>query len=273
MKSLLCNGAIDIGNAGPDFRFGFGQMNLLRSVTMLENTNYFNASVISGAANTHTVTIPGGSNIAQLKVMLYWNDSAAAALAATALVNDLDLQVTDPLAVVHLPQILNTNPPNVTDPVTSGADHINNIEQVVINNPATGTYTFSINGTTIPSGTNHEYFLVFDTIPVSTTLTYPLGGEHLKSADVIRISWDSYGNPANTFTLQYSVDNGAIWLPVTGGTNVAATLRLLTWTIPAVAATSQAKVKIIHNGTGLESISEPFTIAGVPQIALAAVQC
>ncbi len=273
MKTLLCNGAIDIGNTGPDYRFGFGLMNLLRSVTMLEKTNYFNSAVNSGATNTHTITIPGGSAIAQLKVMLYWNDSAAAALAATALVNDLDLQVTDPSAGVHFPQLLDTVPANVNVPATTGADHINNIEQVVINNPATGTYTFSVNGTTIPSGTNHEYFLVFDTIPVSTTLTYPVGGEHLRSAEAINISWDSYGNPLNTFSLQYSVDNGATWLPVVGGTNLAANLRQRAWTIPAVAATSQAKVKVIHNGTGIESISEAFTIVGVPQIALTPVQC
>ena len=42
MKALLCNGATDNGNAGPDYRYGFGWMNLLRSVKMLENGNYFN---------------------------------------------------------------------------------------------------------------------------------------------------------------------------------------------------------------------------------------
>ncbi|MGZ8554407.1 MAG: S8 family serine peptidase, partial [Chitinophagaceae bacterium] len=274
MKTLLCNGAIDIGNAGVDFHYGFGLMNLLRSVTMLENTNYFNTSVNTGDTNTHTITLPGGSSIAQLKVMLYWNDSAAAPLVATTLVNDLDLQVTDPSAVVHLPQLLNTNPPNVALTATTGADHLNNIEQVVINNPAAGTYTFSVNGTTIPSGANHEYFLAFDTIPVSTKLTYPLGGEHLRSGDNIRIGWDSYGNPANDFTLQYSIDNGTNWIPVTGA-NIAANLRQFSWTIPAIAgnATSQARVKIIHNGTGIESISDAFTIVGVPQITLAPVQC
>ena len=44
MKTLICNGANDKGNAGPDFSYGFGFMNLLRSVRMLENNNYFNVS-------------------------------------------------------------------------------------------------------------------------------------------------------------------------------------------------------------------------------------
>ena len=273
MKALLCNGATDQGNTGPDFRYGFGLMNLLRSVTMMENNNYYNSAVNSGATNTHSISIPAGSSLAQLKVMLYWNDSAAAALAGSALVNDLDLEVADPSAVTHFPQLLNPSPSNVTDPATTGADHINNIEQVVIDNPATGNYTFSVKGTTIPSGTQHEYFLVFDTIPVSTTLTYPTGGEHLPNGAPITIQWDSYGNTANDFTLQYSTDNGSTWTTITP--NAAANLRQLAWTIPAAIVTSQAKVKIIHNGTGIESISEAFTIIGVPTITLAPVgnQC
>jgi hypothetical protein len=273
MKTLLCNGATDLGNAGPDFSYGFGWMNLLRSVKMLENNNYFTATVNSGATNTHSITIPPGVSIAQLKVMLYWNDSAAAALAGSALVNDLDLTVTDPSALIHLPQVLNTAPASVNAPATTGADHINNIEQVVINNPVAGTYAFSVTGTTIPFSGQHEYFLVFDTIPVSTTLTYPVGDEHLQAGEAVYIQWESYGNPTNDFTIQYSTDDGASWVNVVNGANIAANLRQLLWVIPA-GTTNQAKIKIIHNGTGIESISEPFTIIGVPNVTLPAVlQC
>ena len=269
MKTLICNGANDKGNAGPDFSYGFGFMNLLRSVRMLENNNYFNTPVNTGATNTHNVTIPAGT--AALKVMLYWNDSAAAPLSNPALVNDLDLQVTDPSLVVHLPQLLNTVPANVNLPATTGADHVNNIEQVIINNPAAGTYTLSVTGTTIPFGGQHEYFLAFDPIPVSTELTYPLGGERLQDGDSIYITWESYGNPANDFTLQYSIDNGP-WTNIV--VNAAANLRQYKWFLPAV-ATDNAKVKIIHNGTGIESISAPFTIIGVPTVSFAPVadQC
>lgn len=273
MKALICNGATDKGNPGPDFSNGFGWLNLLRSVKMLENNNYFNASVNSSATNTHTITIPTGISIAQLKVMLYWNDSAAAVLATNALVNDLDLEVTDPADSIHSPQLLNPTPANVNDPAITGADHINNIEQIVIDNPPPGDYTFTVKGTTIPSGTQHEYFLVFDTIPVSTILTYPGGGERLQGGDAIYISWDSYGNLSNTFTLQYSINNGP-WTDVPGGNNVAATIRQLSWTVPSVTS-NQVKVKVIHNGTGIESISEDFTIVGVPVVTLAPVanQC
>lgn len=271
MKALLCNGATDLGNPGPDYSYGFGWMNLERSVKMLENNDYLQSNVNSGATNTHTIVIPSTSNIARLKVMLYWNDSAAAALASTALINDLDLSVTDFSAAVFLPQLLNHTPANVTQPAITGADHINNIEQVVIDNPVAGTsYTVSVKGTTIPSGGQHGYVLVFDTLPVSTALTYPRGGEHLKNADSIYISWDAYGNTANDFTLQYSIDNGMSWSPIVA--NIAANLRQYKWFLPAV-ATSQARVKLIHNGTGIESISDTFTIVGIPVVSLSPIQC
>lgn len=273
MKALVCNGATDKGNPGPDFSYGFGHMNLLRSVEMLEKGNYFKASVTSADNNIHSITIPAGSSIARLKVMLYWNDSAAAAFAASALVTDLDLRVADPAATMHLPQLLNITPANVNAPATTGADHVNNIEQVVIDNPVPGNYDFIVNGTTIPFGGQHEYYLVFDTIPVSTILTYPVGGEKLQGGDAVYIHWESDGNPANDFTLQFSTDNGANWVDVVNGVNVAANLRQLSWVVPTV-ATEQARVKLIHNGTGLESTSEAFTIIGVPTVSVpASSQC
>ena len=91
----------------------------------------------------------------------------------------------------------------------------------------------------------------------------------LQDGDSIYITWESYGNPANDFTLQYSIDNGP-WTNIVA--NVAANLRQYKWFLPAV-ATDNAKVKIIHNGTGIESISDPFTIIGVPTVSFAAVQC
>lgn len=274
MKALLCNGATDKGNPGPDYSYGFGWMNLLRSVIMLENNNYIHDSVNAAATKTHTITIPSGSSIAQLKVMLYWNDSAAAPLASQALVNDLDLEVTDPSAVVRFPYILNAVPSEVADTATTGPDHINNIEQVVIKNPVPGTYTFSVKGTTIPLAPRQDYFLVYDTIPVSAVLTYPVGGERLAMGDSIYISWDAYGNTANTFTVQYSTDNGGTWTTINPAVDTA--LRQLKWFIPTTGTdpniiTNQARIKLIHNGTGLESTSQAFTIVGVP--AFTAAQC
>ncbi len=268
MKALLCNGARDLGNAGPDYTYGFGWMNLLRSVDMLENGRYFISSVANGGSNVHNISVP--ANTAQLKVMLYWHDPPAALLASPTLVNDVDLEVRNPSNTLFLPYILDTAHASVNVPASTGADHINNIEQVVITNPASGTYTVTINGTAITQNPSQEYFLVYDIVPVETVITHPAGGEKFLPGESVTLQWDSYGNPANTFTLEYSTDNGTNWNVINN--NVAANLRQLAWTAPNV-NTEQALVRITRNSTAITSTSQPFTIIGVPSISLAATQC
>lgn len=268
VKALLCNGGRDLGNPGPDYTYGFGWMNLLRSVDMLENNRYIVSSVANSGTNTHNITVP--ANTAELKVMLYWHDPPAAVLATQTLINDLDLEVTDPSLVLTLPFILDTASANVNNTATTGADHINNIEQVVILNPAAGTYTLTVKGTAITQNPTQEYFLVYDFVPVETRLTHPSGGEKFIPGQGIVLQWDSWGDPANPFTLEYSTDNGGNWTTINN--NVAANLRQLAWTVPSV-ITEQALVRVTRNSTAMTSTGQNFTIVGMPAISLAATQC
>lgn len=268
MKALICNGGTDLGNTGADYTFGYGSMNLLRSVDMLNNGRYFIASVNNGGTGTHNITVP--ANTAQVKVMLYWNDPAATPLAAQTLVNDLDLELTDPSAVIHFPWLLDTVAANVNNAATTGADHINNMEQVVISNPAAGSYTITIKGTAVTQSPPQEYFVVYDLVPVSTTLTYPIGRETVAPGEVVTIQWDAFGDPANTFLVEYSLNNGGSWTTINAA--VAANLRQLDWTVPNN-PTEQALVRITRNGTAMVSTSQAFTILGVPTASLAATQC
>ncbi|TAL49465.1 MAG: T9SS type A sorting domain-containing protein [Chitinophagaceae bacterium] len=265
MKALLCNGASEQGNTGPDYTYGFGGMNLLRSVDMLNNSRYFISTISNGGTNTHTISVPAGT--AQLKVMLYWHDPAAALPASQTLVNDLDLDITSPGSV--LPWKLDTVPANVNNAATTAADHINNIEQVTIINPASGNHSVRIQGTSVPIP-SQEYFVVYDIIPTETKIVYPIGGEGLNPGETATIQWESYGDPANTFTVEYSVNNGGSWTTINN--NVAANLRQLSWVVPSV-QTEQALVRVTRNGAGYISTSAAFTILGIPTLTLASTQC
>ena len=265
MKALICNGATDLGNSGPDYTYGFGWMNLLRSVDMLSNNRFYISSINNGGNNQHSIVVP--ANTAQLKVTLYWNDPAAAAFASQALVNDLDLEISSPSAA--LPYKLDTVPANVTNNATPAADHINNIEQVVITNPSNSTYTVNVKGTGVASGPQ-EYFLVYDIIPVETKIVYPLGNETMVPGETETIQWESYGGPANTFLIEYSTNNGSSWTTINAA--VAASVRRLDWTVPNVQS-SQVLVRVTRNGTGHISTSAAFTILGVPTLSLSATQC
>lgn len=267
VKALLCNGGADLGNKGPDHSYGFGWMHLGRSVELLEKEHYKEGSLTNGGQQTYTISVSPGT--AQLKVMLYWNDPPAAAMSSRALVNDLDLAVSDPASTLNLPRVLDPSATGVQNTALTGADHINNIEQVVIDNPTPGTYTINITGA-VAQNPAQDYVVVYDIIPASVTLTSPAGGQGVAPGERIQVNWDAYGAAAAPFTLQYSTDNGTTWTNI--ATGIDAGSRRYEWAVPDV-PTNRALVRIEQEGTGLTSTTPPFTIIGVPALFLSEVQC
>ncbi len=266
MKAILCNGAMDKGAAGPDFQYGFGWMNLIRSVEMLEGSRYVSGNSTNGATTTHIITVPSGT--AQLKVLLYWNDLPASVISNRNLVNDLDLEVLDPSGAIVLPKVNDTAIAALGNAAVNGADHTNNIEQAVIPNPVAGTYTLRIRGTTV-SNAQQEYFVVYDPVPAGLKVTAPAGDIGLVPGEQTKISWDSYGLSGNA-TLEFSADAGATWSVIASGVDVARAV--YTWITPAV-TTHYALVRITKDGTGETSVSNPFVILAQPTVSLAPIQC
>ena len=271
MKALICNGALDRGNSGPDFQYGFGWMNLLRSIEMLEANHYVGGTIANGATVNSTISIP--ANTTQVKFLLYWNDPEASMLSAHTLVNDLDLEVVDPSSGLHLPVVLDTSNAALGNPASTGADHINNIEQVVINSPVAGNYTVRVKGTAITQNPTQEYFLVYDPIPVQLKITSPIGGESwaptTSALDMMKVSWEADGY-TGTATIQLSTDNWSSWSTIAAGVDVKR--MVYTWWVPNI-ATSQALVRITKDGTGEQATSNSFTIVAAPTISLDPVQC
>ena len=227
IKALACNTADDLGNPGPDFTYGFGMLNTRRGVEAIDSNRYFISSMANGGSNTHNITIP--ANTRRVKIMLYWADVAAASNASIALVNDLDMVVIEPSFTLHRPLILNTTPANVNNNATEAPDHLNNIEQVVIDNPAAGVYSASINGYNIPFGPQ-EYVVTYEIIKNGVTVEYPYGGETWVPGETENIRWNAYGNEANNFTIEYSDNNGGSWTTIDN--NVPSTSRVYSWTVP-----------------------------------------
>jgi hypothetical protein len=264
IKAVACNTAEDLGNTGPDYTYGFGMLNTRRAVEALDSNRYFTSSITNGGSNTHNITVP--ANTRRLKIMLYWNDIAAASNAATTLVNDLDLVAIEPSLTLHRPMSLDATPANVNNVATEAPDHKNNIEQVVIENPAAGVYSANINGFNIPSGTQ-EYVVTYEILKNSVTVEYPFGGETLVPGEADKIRWNAYGSEANNFTIEYSSDNGGNWTTVDN--NVSSTTRIYNWTVPST-ATNNALIRISRNGTLLSDQSNfNFTILEQPVVAAA----
>ena len=266
VKALLLNGASDWGLPGPDYVHGFGMMNLLRSVIMMEKGNYFTGTLANQGSAEFQVNVPAGTSV--LKVMLYWHDPASAVVAGgRKLVNNLDLHLVRPGGGVQLPLV--PNPAAPASPAVASLDSINNAEQVVIANPEAGSYTVKVAGHNIPTG-SQEYFVVYDIIERSTVLTYPVGGERFTKGDAVNLSWDSYENPASTYALSYSLNNGTSWSSINAA--IPAGTTRFSWTVPD-AFTTTAKIRLVQNETGAIRESGAFSIMALPVVTMQLVQC
>ncbi|MFK7970789.1 MAG: S8 family serine peptidase, partial [Bacteroidia bacterium] len=256
MKGVILNTADDKGNTGPDFIYGWGRINNLRAVKVLENRQYFQDSIANGGANTHTLTFP--ADVREAKIMIYWHDAAAAAGATTALVNDLDMSITTPNSTTLLPWILNPDSGFVQLAATNGVDHLNNMEQIVIANPGTSAYTIDIDGFNVPMGTQ-KYWIVYDYIFDEITVTHPFGGEFLVPGETEKIRWDAY-DTNGSFTIEFSADSGMTWTNI--ATNVSSQDRFYDWTVPN-GITPNAMVRV-SRGTVNDESDFTFNVMPTP---------
>ena len=269
MKAVVLNTSRDLGNAGPDYIFGYGTLDMYRATEVISAGHYTTGSIANGGSNTHNITVPAGTN--QLKVMLYWHDKEGTASTNPNLVNNLDLSVDDPSSTNTLPLILDSSAANCANVAVQGIDNINNVEQVTINNPASGTFTINVDGTMIPMGIQ-DYVIVYDIIEDHVSLSSPIGGEFYKTGESINITWNAAGFNANDFTLEYSLNNGTNWTTISS--TIPGTDRNYEWTIPST-FTEEGLVRISWNSTGLptdQSLSN-FTIMDAPAATTLSPQC
>jgi PKD repeat protein len=261
LKLAMLVTANDMGNAGPDFKFGWGHINNYRALGVLEQNRYSIANVDQNGTNQFTIDIPAG--VAEARLMLYWADPSALESAGKALVNDLDLTVTGPGNTILLPLVLDPTP-NVTALnalAVPGPDNLNNMEQVRLANPISGTYTFNITGYEVPFGPQ-QYYLAWEFITAAPQVIFPAGGESLATGTSEWIHWDAHGNNG-TFQLQFSANNGTTWNTISGANALTDATRSFKWNIPNV-VTKNAKIRVVRNG--IEAVSTfPFSIAPVPQ--------
>ncbi|MCB0696749.1 MAG: S8 family serine peptidase, partial [Chitinophagaceae bacterium] len=265
LKTLLINGATDIGNEGPDYRFGFGFLNVQRSLIMLDSNRYATGNISTGGEQTYDVVVPPG--VAQLKVLLCWHDAPATPMAAKVLVNDIDLEVAEPGNKVHQPLVLDATPANINNPGVEKEDRLNNCEQVVIDDPGPGKYTIRVKGFSVPTG-SQDYVIAYDFIPAGIAFKYPLTASAVKAGDSMCIYWDA-SNGNSTFTLEYSENTGGVWNMIDN--NIPAGQLHYKWAVPAGINSGKCLMRLTRGAE--QATSEMFIISTQPDVKLSSVQC
>jgi len=156
-KAILITSAKDLGNPGPDFTYGYGNIDADKSLKTISENRIISGNLPSGQTNTHTITVP--ANAKNLKITLVWNDLPAAINSNISLVNDLDMEVISADNNTFLPWILNPEVPE--QQALRGKDKINTIEQITIENPASGSVAINVVGAYV-SNTSQEYGIAYE---------------------------------------------------------------------------------------------------------------
>lgn len=178
IRALLAETAVDLGNPGPDYAYGWGLMDARAALEIIDvdegsGRRFVLDSVLDNAVRRYDLDLADGA--ASLKTTLAWTDPPASAGAASALVNDLDLKLIAPNGAVYYPYSL----AGLRDPearaTAAGPNTVDNIEQVLVAAPMAGHWQIEVRGTQV-QGTQPFALVSNQDMPVDTV---PPGGTYL----------------------------------------------------------------------------------------------
>ncbi|MBL7746331.1 MAG: S8 family serine peptidase, partial [Chitinophagaceae bacterium] len=109
VKATLFNTADDVYRTGIDHRTGYGLLNSAAAVRSVLQKKYDGGSLSQGQQWTKNIAVL--ANAASLRITLAWTDSMAQVNNLKALINDLDLEVTElSTGTVYKPWVLSSSP-------------------------------------------------------------------------------------------------------------------------------------------------------------------
>jgi len=191
IRAILINSADDRGRAGPDFEYGFGNLNLGESIQTMVDQRFIRAEIAGGQMMVIPIVLP--DNLQQFKISLVWNDAPAQAGVAKALIHDLDFKIQDPTGQSWQPWVLNTAPnaDSLQLPAIRGRDTLNNVAQITMDNPMPGQYQIQVMGTDVAAGIQaFSLAYSFDTLG-HFKWNYPMRNDHVTAAKEVVLRWES----------------------------------------------------------------------------------
>lgn len=251
-KAVLINSAKDLGNRGPDFTYGYGNINAYKCLKAISENRILTGRLISGQTQTHTIDIP--ENVKDLKITLVWNDLPAPINSNISLVNDLDLQVITSDNSVYLPWVLNPNVPEQN--ALRGKDKLNNIEQVTIENPMSGLCIINIIGAYISN--TQPYSIAYEyELKNQFQWNYPLANDNFPydGKTISPFKWNSSFS-GSSGELSISYNDGQTW------EIIAKSISLDSGQFTSSATEKRfSKAKLKMNINDIDYVSDSFSIS------------
>ena len=255
VKAILVNSADDTGNPEVDYKSGFGSLNANNAIKTLYEGRFFTGSVTNSTSQSFALNVPAG--IKKLKATLVWNDPPAAPNAAKALINDLDIELTQVSSgQTWQPWVLNSFPhiDSLSQPAKRKKDTLNNIEQVTVDNPASGIYQVKVIGFNILPAALQNFQIAWQLDTVDKfEWQFPAKNDFIFPSANNNIRWQS-SFAASNGTLEYSTD-GNSWQLIQSAADLTATR--YNWNVPGITGAALLRMTIGTN----RFISDTFTIS------------
>ena len=188
-------GGVDVGNV-----YYIGENHFIVDESLALDT---------GQSTSYQIAPTGGG---PLKISLVWTDTPASPGANPALVNDLDLKVIDPNGTIYWGNYgLETSQWSSSG---GSRDTLNNVENVFIENPTSGTWTLEVIGKNIPYPYQTFALVASNAVEgLRVNINDPSSGELLN--DIITIMGTS---SPDIIRVEVKIDGGS-WENATGTTD------------------------------------------------------
>ncbi|MEI8294711.1 MAG: S8 family serine peptidase [bacterium] len=186
LKALLIHTADDLGNPGPDYKFGWGLMNVKAAADLIlaQKANPFVPRILENSITPAVKSISTTfvwDGVSPIRATLSWTDPAGAAQTATHsrtpnLVHDLDLKITGPDgSTTYMPYVMpfvgSWTQASMSAAATTGRNRVDNTEQVYISNPnRSGNYTVTVSMDGQLTSTTQTYALLLSGAADGVTL-------------------------------------------------------------------------------------------------------
>ena len=215
IKAILFNTADDVYKPGIDYKTGYGSVNSYAAVRSLQQKSYDGSLLSQNQSWTKNITLP--ANTAQFKITLAWTDTVAQVNNNKALINDLDIELTElSSGNIFKPWVLSTaaNSDSLAKPAIRKRDSLNTAEQISIQLPNAGNYQVKVTGT-IVSNPGLPFHIALNTDTLNTfTFTNPQHTSDVNRAEneILTIRWRTFVADTNqTGNLSISYNNGSTW--------------------------------------------------------------
>jgi hypothetical protein len=257
LKALLIHTASDIGNPGPDYKFGWGLIDvksasdliLANKASIAAPKMIEDAISTANPTKTHTFIWDG---VSPIRATVCWTDPVATAQTAADsrvpnLKNNLDAKITAPDSTTNyspyvMPFVGTWTQASMALNATTGKNNVDNVEQVDLATPSqTGTYTVTISLDGALTGGSQAYSLIItggteieSNPPPNLALTSPADGSSYLPGVAVTVSATAtdmtIGGAAGAVSqVEFFAGNSSIgidttapysvtWTPSSGGT-------------------------------------------------------